>query len=138
MKRIEKNNQTGFSSIYAASYISESELRMMEKFTSNLEYSDPHAFNSMLWDLGMNVYSDYTKHDLITHRNKLGKSVCCARWVGTERHDDEWINSGYASSAAIDRSKNSPLLDSIYKQRAETTEIQNYLSDKDRDCKIED
>lgn len=131
--------QTRFSSIYAASYVSESELKMMDsEYDSSWEEHYPEVFKKMLWNLGMDSRYDYIRVDGIQHRNKLNQTAVCSRWVGNERTDDEWLKSGYASQEAIDKGKNSSLLDSLYKERAFTVETQKYLEERDRSSKIEE
>jgi len=43
--------------------------------------------------------------------------VTCDRFVGNERTDKEWIESGYASREAKDKSSGSKLLTDIYRQK---------------------
>jgi hypothetical protein len=131
--------QERFSTIYAASYVSESELKLLDSnYDASLETAKPEKFKNMLWSLGLDSRYDYVRTDGVQHRNKLNQSVFCSRWVGNERTDTEWITSGYASREAIDKSKNSPLLDSLYKEKLFTVDTQFYLEEKDRSCKVED
>lgn len=135
----KESQQTRFSSIYAASYVSESELKMIDsKYQASWEFDYPETFKSMLWSLGMDSRYDYIRTDAIQHRNKMNQLVICSRWVGNERTDDEWLKSGYASQEAIDKGRNNPLLDSLYKERAFTVETQRYLEEKDRSAKVEE
>lgn len=139
MKEVKQIKQTRSSSIYAAAYVSESELKMLDKnYDSSWETNCPDKFNQLLWNLGLNVYQAYQRQDVIPHRNKLNKVVVCSRWVGNERYDQEWINSGYASQEAIDRDKNNALLDSLYSAKLFTVEAQQYLESKDRSSNVED
>ena len=55
----------------------------------------------------------------VQHRNRFGNIISCLRFVGNERYDTEWVNSSYASCAAIDKSKNNYLLTDIYASRGE-------------------
>ena len=86
----------------------------------------------MLWNFGLNTDQEYERQDSIQHRNRLNQQVFCSRWVGNERSDIDWILSGYASREAIDRDKNSPLLDSLYREKYFTLDTQAYLEEKDR------
>lgn len=140
MKALQtKNQQTRFSSIYAASYVSESEIKMLEPgYEANWETDYPEKFKDILWNLGLDSNYEYTRTDAVQHRNKLNKPVLCSRWVGNERTDLDWLHSGYASQEAIDKGKNSPLLDSLYKEKLFTVDTQFYLEEKDRSTKSED
>ena len=134
-----EHQQTRFSSIYAASYVSESELKMIDsKYQADWEINSSDKFKNMLWTLGLDSRYDYIRVDAVQHRNKLNQVVICSRWVGNERTDAEWLKSGYASQEAIDKGKNSPLLDSLYKEKLFTVDTQFYLEEKDRSAKVED
>lgn len=74
-------------------------------------------FESMLYTLGLDVAAPYEIQENLPHRNRLDKVVQCNRWNGNERTDEAWIKSGYASYAAIDKAKNSYLINDIYRQR---------------------
>ena len=140
MKDFKKEvQQERLSNIYAVSYVSESELMLLDsKYDSSWEDDQPNKFKNMLWSLGLDSRYDFKRIDGIQHRNKLNKVVACSRWIGNERTDDEWIKSGYASQEAIDKAKNSPLLDSLYKEKLFTVGTQFYLEEKDRCSKSED
>lgn len=128
--------QEKLSSICAIAYVSESEVQMLFKnYDSSWETSNLEMLHQALWTLGLNVNQEYTRQDNIQHRNKMNKPVFCSRWVGNERFDDEWIKSGYASQEAIDRNKNSGLLDSLYREKLMTKDAQDYLEAKDRSNK---
>lgn len=137
-----KNNQiqqTRSSSIYAAAYVSESELKMLDSdYQASWEQTAPLHFKDLLWTLGLNVNQEYQRQDGIPHRNKLNNIVVCSRWVGNERYDQEWIQSGYASQEAIDRDKNNSILDSLYREKLFTVGTQHYLEAKDRSSKVEE
>lgn len=136
---MKNNKQKGFSAIVALSYISESELsKIIKNYNSNYETEYPLAFKQTLWELGLDSSQEYLRQDFIRHRNKLGESVLCSRWVGNERQDKEWIESGYASREAIDRDKNNKLLDDIYRARNLTQDAQDRLEYRDRFDKVED
>lgn len=123
-KQNKKSEQTSFSSIAAFVYISESELaRAYVDYDSKWESEQPEAFKDILKSIGLNTDQPYKRYDAITHKNRMGEVVTCSRWVGNERHDKAWINSGYASREALDRDKNSRMLDCLYEQRGLTTNI---------------
>jgi hypothetical protein len=74
-------------------------------------------FEGILYSLGMETGLPYEIQENIQHRNRFGKVVQCSRWVGNERTDKEWINSGYASREAVDKSKNCSLIKDMYRAR---------------------
>ena len=128
----KKTEQKNFSSIVAYVHISESELiKAYSNYDSSWETSNQKAFEKILYDLGLNTEQPYKRYDGLTHRNRLGEVVVCSRWVGNERHDSEWIESGYASREALDRAKNSRLLDNLYAQKGLTKAVQDMLEQRD-------
>lgn len=136
---MKNNKQKGFSAIVALAYISESELvKVIKNYNSNYELEYPLAFKQTLWELGLDSSQNYTRQDFIRHRNRLGESVLCSRWVGNERQDKGWIESGFASREAIDRDKNNKLLDDIYRARNLTQDAQDRLEYRDRFDKVEE
>lgn len=131
--KLHKLSQTSFSSIVALVYISESELaRVMPSYSSEWEVKYPEMMEEILWGLGLNTKQPYKRYDTIQHRNRFDEVVMCSRWVGNERHDFEWISSGYASKEALDRDRNSRLLDDTYRMRGLTQDIQDLLESRDR------
>ena len=128
-----KTTQQNFSSIVALVYISESELiKAMPDYSATWEEEYPYKMKEILHDLGLNVEQPFIRQDAIQHRNRFGEVVVCSRWVGNERHDLEWIQSGYASREALDRAKNSRLLDDSYRMRGMTVDIQDMLEKRDQ------
>ena len=106
--------------IVALVYISYSELLKMYNSDELSKIIDnKEALNKLLWDLGMDTTSSM-EMQTSTHRNRFGEIVDGLRWVGNERIDSEWLNSGYASRAAIDKSKNNRLLNEFYRNRGQT------------------
>ena len=75
-------------------------------------------FDNYLYELGMDIRYPYETQD-VQHRNRFGNIISCLRFVGNERFDYSWCNSSYASSAAIDKSKNNSLLTDCYRLRGE-------------------
>lgn len=81
--------------------ISESELATVIKdWNYTYPEQNPTDFKQLLWDLGINVNKPFEKQEGLIHRNIFNKVVSCTRWVGLEREDEEWIESGYASREA--------------------------------------
>lgn len=104
--------------IVALCYVSMSELAaVLPSITYDWIEQNTDQFNKVLYDLGMNVDQLVDIQEDIMHRNRFDKVVQCTRWVGNERTDPEWIASGYASQAAIDKSKNSRMLIDLYRLR---------------------
>jgi len=101
--------------IAAIKYISLSEIQTVAAWvTPEFVEHNTEPFEKMLHDLGMDLRYPYETQDC-THRNRFNNPVTCLRWVGNERTDEEWINSGHASVEAIDKSKNNPLLTDCYR-----------------------
>jgi len=120
-------------------HVSESEIILgYPEYTASLETDNPKVFQGILFSLGLNVEQEYTRLDCVMHRNRLNQQVTCARWYGSERSDEQWIKSGYASKAAKDRDLNNNLLDESYRSRYETMDAQYMLEQRDRYAKVED
>lgn len=108
--------------ILALKFISLSEIaKVLPEITYEWIESNQEEFMKILHDLGCDVSNPSTieiQTDL-THRNFFNEIVVCTRYVCNERTDPEWVNSGYASRAAIDKSKNSALLIDLYRLKGE-------------------
>lgn len=76
-------------------------------------------FLQMLFELGCNINQPIEYQPEVWHINRFGEKVFSDRWVAAERTDKEWINSGYASQAAIDKSKNNKLLIDLYRMKGQ-------------------
>ena len=127
------------SMIAAVVHVSESEIILAyPNYRDGWDVDFPRKFNSVLWFMGLDSSQDFSKQTEITHRNKLNKIVSCHRWYGNERSDEQWLNSGCASQAAIDKSKNNPIVDDSYRQRNETTDAQYTLEQRDRYNVVQD
>lgn len=119
--------------IAAVLVVSESELALEYKdYSSELETSDPVTFRRLLWDLGLDSTKPYERQDGLQHRNRLNQVVVCSRYVGHERLDDLWINSGYASVEAKDKVTGSRILEDVYRMRGLTEDAQLALESKDK------
>lgn len=120
--------------------ISESEITMLypEYEVSWLEESIDDL-KTILWDMGMDtVNENFELQEVTQHRNRLGKVVTCRRYVGQERSDLEYLQSGYASQAAIDKSRNSRMTDDLYRVKGLTTDMQAAMEAKDKYKVLED
>ena len=121
------------SMIAAVLHVSESEIHAAyPNYVAAWETDTPTVFTNVLWNFGLNTKQEYIRQDGLQHRNRLGKVVTCSRWYGSERSDVEWLNSGHASQAALDRSKNNHILDDSYRIRHLTIDAQYALEQRDR------
>lgn len=121
------------SLIVAQSIISESELiKVIPNYSYTFEEEQPEQFKHMLWGLGLDVNQRYIRQDNLQHRNKFNQIVLCSRWVGEERQDKQWIESGYASREAVDKYSGSSILDDLYRQKNMTVDAQAHLEERDK------
>ena len=74
-------------------------------------------FLDMLKSIGMNIHQGIERQENLQHRNRFNEVVICDRYVGNERCDKEWLNSGYASQEAKDKATGSRLLTDLYRLR---------------------
>ena len=127
----QKNQQRPRSNLIAAvCIISESEIvKVMPDYSK--EFSEREDFKQFLFGLGIDTNKPVIRQDGIQHRNRFGEIVICSRWVGNERIDDEWINSGYASKEAIDKRCGSKILEDVYRAKALTEDMQRHLEARD-------
>lgn len=104
--------------IAAVSYISLSEIQTVDKtITEEWIEKNPKQFEDILYSLGMDTKNyPYERQD-VTHRNRFGNVITCPRWVGNERICKEWVESGYASVEAKDKSLNNSILTDCYRAR---------------------
>lgn len=104
--------------IAAIVYVSLSEIQTVAPFvTEEFIEENPDVFQKMLYDLGMDVFNYPCDRQEVTHRNRFGNLITCPRWVGNERVDQSWVESGYASVEARDKSLNNYLLTDLYKSK---------------------
>lgn len=109
--------------IVALRIISLSELhRINSSFTekSISEYST-EKLKELLHVLGVDTTQPY-EHQIIPHRNSFNEIYTGSRWVGCERIDAEWLESGYASQEAKDKAKGSRLLIDLYRNKGLSTD----------------
>lgn len=108
-------------SIIALCIVSASEIAVVKPdFSYQWADKNKKEFDEMLYQLGMDMQAPIERQETIQHKNRLGKVVICDRYVGYERTDSEWINSGYASTEAKDKATGNRLLEDIYKMRGMT------------------
>lgn len=108
------------SRIIALVYISLSELQTVEpRYTEQWADSSEQELLGVLHGLGLDVNQPWERQ-IVEHRNRFGNLITGSRWVGNERIDKEWIESGYSSQSAIDKSKNNRMLNDLYRMRGLT------------------
>lgn len=118
-------SKTNGNSILALCIVSESELaKVIPNFSCEIETKCPVLFNAILHGMGIDTSRTVERQDGLTHRNRLNEIVICSRYVGYERIDSEWIESGYASQAARDKASGSRLLEDLYRARGLTEDAQ--------------
>lgn len=120
--------------------VSETEIAMQyPEYNSDWLSENIDDLKTILWDFGMDTLNEnFTVSDVVQHRNRLNQIVTSARYVGLERSDTEWLNSGYASQFAKDKAKDSRLLDDIYRSHGLTTDMQDAMEAKDKYKTLED
>lgn len=132
MNNTNTNKNPRPNAIVALCIVSESEIiKILPNYSSEFE-SREEEFKEFLYSLGLDVYKPYLRQDALQHRNRLNEIVVCSRWVGSERLDAAWIDSGYASRAAIDKASGSRLTEDIYRARYETEDAQLLLESRDK------
>jgi hypothetical protein len=119
------------NSIVALCIISESEIaKVIPDYSFQMETEE--SFKELLYSLGMDIQKPYSRQDALQHRNRLNEIVICSRWVGEERTDEDWVNSGYASREAIDKASGSKILESLYREKGLTEDAQEAMRQRDR------
>lgn len=124
------------SAIVATVIVSESELR--KAYNLSEPVVEDSKFASILYNMGMDVSLTVTRQDGLWHRNRLNEIALCSRWIGEERQDSEWINSGYASQEAKDKAKCNRMLDDLYRSKNLTKDTQQVLEDRDKYAVIDE
>ena len=106
------------SNIIALSIVSACDIvEVKPDFTYKWAEENPVEFREILWQFGMDTRNGFETQRDVTHRTRLNRLVTCDRYVSNERCDKEWIQSGYASREARDKSSGSKLLTDIYRQK---------------------
>lgn len=120
--------------------ISETEIAMLyPEYDSSWLIENIDDLKTILWDMGMDTLNEnFTLSEVVQHRNRLGKVVTSARYVGIERSDNDWMKSGYASQAALDKARNSPMTDCLYREKGLTIDMQSAMEAKDKYKSLED
>lgn len=86
-------------------------------FTYEWVEQNREEFMQLLHEFGMDTLQPIELQTEIQHKNRMGKVVICDRWVGNERTDRVWVESGHASREAKDKASGSKLLDDIYRMK---------------------
>jgi len=108
------------SSIIALVWVSLSELQTIDrKFTETWADNSEQELMDVLHGLGMDINRS-VERQVVEHRNRFGNLITGSRFVGNSRTDPEWINSGYASQEAIDKSLNNKMVNDLYRLRGMT------------------
>ena len=106
--------------IAAHSVISLTEiLTVAPQMTKEFFDANPEVLRETLYNLGIESYNLPVEEQFVQHRNRFGNVVTDWRWVGDERIDKAWTQSGHASRAAIDKSLNNRILTDSYASRGE-------------------
>jgi hypothetical protein len=127
------------SMIVASVFVSESELKVAKpEFYSGFEDKNPTVFKQWLYELGVDTNLPVAKQRGLKHRNRMNQVVTCDRWLGEERQDADWINSGYASREARDKYSGNRILEDLYRSRNLTVDAQNILEDRDKHTVIDE
>jgi hypothetical protein len=104
--------------IAALCIVSVSELaKVKPEITYDWIDNNREEFLDILHSIGMNVKQPIEKQENVMHRNRFNEITTCDRYVGNERTDKEWINSGYASQEAKDKATGSKMLADLYRLR---------------------
>ncbi len=129
------NKKGDFKSMICTDFIvSESEIAMLyPEYNISWLMEEIDDLKTVLWDMGMDtVNENFELSEIVQHRNRLGKVVTCGRYVGIQRSDDDWLNSGYATQDAIDKARNSRMTDDLYRMKGLTTDMQAAMEAKDK------
>lgn len=115
--------------IIALRFVSLSEIQKVrpEIDTAWIE-SNPTEFEKILFGLGIDTSVPFSYQNDLPHRNFFGELVRCSRWVGNERCDKEWLNSGHASVEAKDKVRGSRLMIDLYRLKG-LADVENGLFD---------
>lgn len=104
--------------ITAICIVSASELALVKPdFTYDWAEANNKEFNELLFQFGIDTKQSIEVQEGLDHRNRMNNIVNCTRWVGHERTDKEWIESGNASREAKDKSTGNRLIEDLYRSR---------------------
>ena len=135
---LKNKKYTRPSAIVALCIISESEIvKVLPNYSCDYE-NESESFKNFLHGLGMDITKPFQRQDGLQHRNRFNEVVVCSRWVGEERIDDGWINSGYASKEAIDKASGSKILEDLYRSKYLTEDAQALLEARDKYTEVKE
>ena len=131
------------SGIVASVTVSLSEILVQQpyftlKSTRNSKGEYSSDFLELLWGLGADTQEPILEDLSSTHRNRFNQVVQCPKWLCEERLDHDWITSGYASRAAVDKASGSLMVEAVYRMRGETKDMQAMLNQRDKSDKIDE
>ena len=110
------------SDIVAIRVVSLSELYKADsKFTEKYAMENPDELKQILFDSGIDLNQPY-EHQFNQHRNNFNEVYHGSRFVGLERIDAVWLESGLASREAKDKAKGNKLLVDLYRSKGLTTD----------------
>ena len=110
------------SDIVAIRAVSLSELYKADpKFTEKYAMENPDELKQVLYDSGIDTNQPY-EHQFNQHRNNFNEVYHGSRFVGLERIDAAWLQSGLASREAKDKAKGNKLLVDLYRSKGLTTD----------------
>lgn len=114
------------TTIAALRYISMQDLNAFDPSITEkyLETNGTTALSEVLWMLGLDTNQPF-EHQVNTHRSMLINRVppvdyTGSRFVGYERTDKEWLESGFASQEAKDKASGSKLVAALYQSKGLT------------------
>jgi hypothetical protein len=108
--------------IAAIRVISLSELYKADpKFTEIYAMQNEAELKQILYNAGLDTNQSY-EHQVNQHRNNFNEVYTGSRFVGLERIDSDWIESGLASREAKDKASGSRLLVDLYRSKGLTTD----------------
>ena len=116
------------------------EISLSELYKSDNKYTELYAseerngLKSVLYSVGVDT-SQFYETQFNTHRNRFNEVYTGTRFVGLERMDEQWIKSGYASRAVIDKAKGSSLLTDLYARKGLTTSSTGKLWESESEVK---
>lgn len=116
----ERKGENMALQIAAYGIISLSEIQIVKpEYTKEYFDNNPDELKEVLYSLGVETYTLPVEEQYIQHRNRFGNIVTDWRWVGNERLDVEWCQSGHASKAAKDKASGNKILVDVYRMRGE-------------------
>lgn len=128
-----KKKKEYYSMIATPLHVSESEIAVIyPEYDVSWLIENIEDLKTVLYDLGGDTSKHFELQEVTQHRNRLGNVVTCGRYILEERSDIEWLKSGYASEAALDKARNSPMTDCLYREKGLTIDIQQAMENRDK------